>query len=35
MQGADALALGLTLSLLSCMVMFIAIGWLAALIHLP
>src|SRR5688500_8696373 len=29
-QGADALALGLTLSLLSCMLMFIAIGWLAA-----
>jgi protoheme IX farnesyltransferase len=29
-QGADALALGITLSLLSCMTMFIAIGWLAA-----
>jgi protoheme IX farnesyltransferase len=29
-QGADALALGIALSLLSCMLMFIAIGWLAA-----
>ena len=29
-QGADALALGVTLSLLSCMLMLIAIGWLAA-----
>ncbi len=29
-QGADALAMGITLSLLSCMTMFIAIGWLAA-----
>jgi len=31
-QGADALAMGLTLSLLSVMLMFIAIGWLAALL---
>jgi len=31
-QGADALAMGLTLSLLSCMLMFIAIGWLPALL---
>ncbi|MEI7932185.1 MAG: heme o synthase, partial [Alphaproteobacteria bacterium] len=29
-QGADALALGITLSLLSCLVMFLAVGWLAA-----
>jgi heme o synthase len=29
-QGADALALGITLSLLSCGLMLIAIGWLAA-----
>jgi protoheme IX farnesyltransferase len=29
-QGADALALGVTLTLLSCMTMLIAIGWLAA-----
>jgi heme o synthase len=29
-QGADALALGITLSLLSCCLMLIAIGWLAA-----
>jgi protoheme IX farnesyltransferase len=29
-QGADALALGVTLSLLSCGLMLIAIGWLAA-----
>ena len=29
-QGADALAMGITLSLLSCMLMLIAIGWLAA-----
>jgi len=28
-QGADALALGITLSLLSCLLMFVAIGWLA------
>jgi protoheme IX farnesyltransferase len=31
-QGADALAMGITLSLLSCMTMFFAIGWLAALL---
>jgi heme o synthase len=29
-QGADALALGVTLSLLSCGLMLVAIGWLAA-----
>jgi protoheme IX farnesyltransferase len=29
-QGADALALGITLSLLSCGLMLVAIGWLAA-----
>jgi protoheme IX farnesyltransferase len=31
-QGADALAMGITLSLLSCMTMLFAIGWLAALL---
>lgn len=29
-QGADSLAMGIILSLLSCMLMFLAIGWLAA-----
>jgi len=29
-QGADSLAMGITLTLLSCMVMWLAVGWLAA-----